>query len=138
MQVAKMKSWLNYFLIVILFFSGMCFDTVKVDSYSRTSNHSPVSTLQLVEGQLELPDFCTSEQLGASTLKGAVEVLSRNVLNQKIRLRPRIGAFFSILEILPENFHFYKANDATGLGSTIVRLETVIIAYIHHQDGEKG
>lgn len=139
MNAMKWKRWINCLLAITLFFSGMCFESIKTDSsISYTVNPTKTCSYHLSQDTNNHQDICTNEQLRTSTLRGTVETLNRNSFSNKGKSRMRTGFFLSTLNVLSENSNFSFNDVYTRLYRTCIPCEAVIISYIHHQDGAKG
>lgn len=139
MNITKCKRWLNCFLAVILIISGMCFETIKMDSSSLYAVNSTGTCSFYQPKNTDINhDICTPEQIKTTSLRGTVERLSRNSFANKGRTGLRTGIFLTTLNILSENSNFYFIDAYNRANRTFSSYEAVIISYIHRQDGAKG
>ncbi len=137
-ETYKMRGWLSLSLIIVLFFSGICFDRGKTDPYFALPFSTASEMLQTVQQNGDKQDICASEQLGDSMLRGAAEVLKRTGAGQRnktfSRLRSVLHAGAVCLNV--NSSIYYRKWIETE--KVIVSCKSVIISYIHQQDGSKG
>lgn len=137
-ETYKLKRWISLCLIIILSVSGMCFERVKTDPDFGMSVSSSSDILRTLQMQNSDQDMCSPDQLGDSMLRGSTEVLRRTASGQKNRILSRIRSLIRLSATpceLPDTFYFRKASITA---SSIITYGSVIITYIHQQDGSKG
>ena len=137
-ETYKMKRWMSICLIVVLFLSGMCFEKVKTDPEFGVSKTVTSGVFQSLQNPTDSQDMCSSEQLGDSMLRSTGEVLRRTASGQRNRTFSNLSSFVKLGVAAggaSDNIFRSRAMNAAG---AIVTCESVIIAYIHQQDGSKG
>lgn len=133
-----MRGWLSLSMIVILFFSGICFETGKTDPYFALSSNEVSEILQTVQQKEEQQDICTAEQLGASMLRGTAEVLKRTGSGQRNKTFSKLRSVFHTGGICIGVNGSICPGQWTETEKGIITCESIIISYIHQQDGSKG
>lgn len=135
MKSVTQKRILNFIIIVTMFISGMCFEYVEADSffvYTANEIHSQTEVLTSAKETPVSQTICTNEIIGRQRIE-CREVQNRRNGDKSV---VRGGIALSSLEVLPKapivtKSKMMKAADHEPSG------KEVIIAYIHHQDGEK-
>lgn len=137
-ETYKMKRWISLCLIIILAVSGMCFERVRTDPDLGMSVSAASDVLRTLQVQSAEQDMCSPDQLGDSMLRGSTEVLRRTVSGQKNRILSKIRSLIRLSATpcgLPGTVFF---REASITASSIITYGSVIITYIHQQDGSKG
>lgn len=137
-ETYKMRRWISLCLIIILTVSGMCFERVKTDPDFGVSVSASSDILRTLQVQNAEQDMCSPDQLGDSMLRGSTEVLRLTVSGQKNRIFSRIRSLIRLTATLcglPDTVFF---REASITASSIITYGSVIITYIHQQDGSKG
>ena len=137
-ETYKMRHWICLCLIIILTVSGMCFERIKTHPDFGMSVSASSDILRTLQTQNAEQDMCSPDQLGNSMLRGSTEVLRRTVSGQKNRIFSRIRSLIRLIETLcglPGTVFF---REASITASSIITYGSVIITYIHQQDGSKG
>lgn len=134
----QMRRWMNICLIIVMLISGMCFESVKIHSYSGASRTDSASTLQIVHKSVITPELCGWEQLGEASLRGVQEVFHRNTYRQKSRSLFKLCTLVSCRKSHATTAMLAVFLVAILFSFIILHYETIIISYIHHQDGSKG
>lgn len=137
-ETYKMRRWISLCLIIILTVSGMCFERVKTDPDFGMSVSASSDILRTLQVQNAEQDMCSPDQLGDSMLRGSTEVLRRTVSGQKNRILSKMRSLIRLTAMLcglPDTFCF---REASITASSIITFGSVIITYIHQQDGSKG
>lgn len=139
MKIMRQQKWLHYLLVIAMFFSGMCFETVNTNSFSSyAENPKQACSFQLSKNTQTHQDICDSEQLRSSTLRSVIERLNRSFSFNKGKAKVRTGLFLSALNNHSENPYLYFNNSHIRVNYAFTFCKAVIISYIHHQDGAKG
>ena len=118
-----------------MFISGMCFEHVEADSlfvYAALEYENHTTVLTSAKEMPPLQTICINEIAGTQRIE-CQEVQSRGNQN---RSAVRAGTALSFLEVLPQNPILTRAM-MIGAADNERSGREVIIAYIHHQDGEK-
>ena len=133
MDFADLKKYICGFLAVIIFFLGMCLDTMETDSYfaydmvSWESEHLK-SADYIAEGE----SSCTNEMLGRQkTIQPRI-----TASNNTGRNFYRIILLSFIAGVVLQNLFYLKATTYYG-AAVVTHSEDVAIGYIHQTDGEK-
>ncbi len=137
-ETYKMKRWISLCLIIILSVSGMCFERVRTDPDLGMSVSAASDVLRTLQVQSAEQDMCSPDQLGDSMLRGSTEVLRRTVSGQKNRILSKMRSLIRLSSTscgLPGTVFF---REASITASNIITYGSVIITYIHQQDGSKG
>lgn len=137
-ETYKMKRWISLCLIIILSVSGMCFERVRTDPDLGMSVSAASDVLRTLQVQSAEQDMCSPDQLGDSMLRGSTEVLRRTVSGQKNRILSKMRSLIRLSSTpcgLPGAVFFREASITS---SSIITYGSVIITYIHQQDGSKG
>lgn len=137
-ETYKMKRWISLCLIIILTVSGMCFERVKTDPDFGMFVSASSDVLRTLQVQNTEQDMCSPDQLGDSMLRSSTEVLRRTVSSQKNRILSKVRSLIRLSVILckmPDTVFF---REASITASSIITYGSVIITYIHQQDGSKG
>lgn len=137
-ETYNMRRWISLCLIIILTVSGMCFERVKTDPDFGVSVSASSDILRTLQVQNTEQDMCSPDQLGDSMLRGSTEVLRRTVSGQKNRIFSKIRSLIRLTATLcglPDTVFFREAGITA---SSIITYGSVIITYIHQQDGSKG
>ena len=137
-ETYKMKRWISLCLIIILTVSGMCFERVKTDPDFGVSVSASSDILRTLQVQNAEQDMCSPDQLGDSMLRGSTEVLRRTVYGQKNRIFSKIRSLIRLTATLCGLPDTVFSREASITASSIITYGSVIITYIHQQDGSKG
>lgn len=137
-ETYKMRRWISLCLIIILTASGMCFERVKTDPDFGMSVSASSDILRTLQVQNTEQDMCSPDQLGDSMLHSSTEVLRRTVSGQKNRILPRVRSLIRLSAMLYEMPDTVFFREASITASSIITYSSVIITYIHQQDGSKG
>lgn len=137
-ETYKMKRWISFCLIIILAVSGVCFEQVKTDPSFAVSSQTSPELLQSLSPHYVEQDMCSAEQLGDSMLRGATEVLKRTASGQRSRGLSKVRSFgrVSIPSYISHGGYILRRIQHTA--SSIITYGSIIITYIHQQDGSKG
>lgn len=129
------KRILNFIIIMMMLVSGTCFDHVEADSlfvHVATKSENHITVLTSVNEMPPFQTICTNEIAGTQRIQ-CHEVQSRRSNEKSV---VRTGEGLSFLEFLPENPTLSETRMMEAMDNEPSGKE-VIIAYIHHQDGEK-
>lgn len=137
-ETYKMKRWISLCLIIILTVSGMCFERVKTDPDFGMFVSASSDVLRTLQVQNTEQDMCSPDQLGDSMLRSSTEVLRRTVSGQKNRILSKVRSLIRLSAILYEMPDTVFFREASITASSIITYSSVIITYIHQQDGSKG
>lgn len=132
MRYIDMKRAVMCLLLTIgIAWSGMCTWDIKADSSLCAENPPMVQTSIRAQEQLRKPDTaCTQELLGNR------DISSHTANSGRIGDGVRLDVPALQKTVLPE--HFESAAEKNGRDNTAVCSHTVIVRYIHHQDGTKA
>lgn len=135
MKPARTKTWVCLLLSICLFFSGMCFDTFKTDSFSSfTQSQNVGAYLREAKSQISKKDVCTEKLIGVrdakTILTGHIQAHKKSVYKDN----PDI----SFLRIIPILSAYLLTAETMLPGSSTTCSSGYIIQYIHCQDGEKA
>lgn len=137
-ETYKMKRWISLCLIIILTVSGMCFERVKTDPDFGMFVSVSSDILRTLQVQNTEQDMCSPDQLGDSMLRSSTEVLRRTVSGQKNRILSKVRSLIRLSAMLYEMPDTVFFREASITASSIITYSSVIITYIHQQDGSKG
>lgn len=137
-ETYKMKRWISLCLIIILTVSGMCFERVKTDPDFGMFVSVSSDVLRTLQVQNTEQDMCSPDQLGDSMLRSSTEVLRRTVSGQKNRILSKVRSLIRLSAMLYEMPDTVFFREASITASSIITYSSVIITYIHQQDGSKG
>lgn len=137
-ETYKMKRWISLCLIIILTVSGMCFEHVKTDPDFGMFVSASSDVLRTLQVQNTEQDMCSPDQLGDSMLRSSTEVLRRTVSGQKNRILSKVRSLIRLSAMLYEMPDTVFFREASITASSIITYSSVIITYIHQQDGSKG
>lgn len=137
-ETYKMRRWISLCLIIILTVSGMCFERVKTDPDFGMSVSASSDILRTLQVQNTEQDMCSPDQLGDSMLRSSTEVLRRTVSGQKNRILSKVRSLIRLTATLCGLPDTVFLREASITASSIITYGSVIITYIHHQDGSKG
>lgn len=137
-ETYKMKRWISLCLIIILTVSGMCFERVKTDPDFGMFVSASSDVLRTLQVQNTEQDMCSPDQLGDSMLRSSTEVLRRTVSGQKNRILSKVRSLIRLSAMLYEMPDTVFFREASITASSIITYSSVIITYIHQQDGSKG
>lgn len=134
MKATAKTKIISFILAVVMLMSGMCFGIMEADSmFLYPVNENAVKVLTSAKEMPTSEQVCTNEMLGKERLQSREISLRKNDNRSAVRA----GMVLSSLEIPPiaplfkkEAMMSREADSSCG--------EKTIIAYIHHQDGEKG
>lgn len=133
MTLRKLKC---YFITIVMLFLGICFydiDNIKADSsFACTESGKNIPALNSCGKILSEGVMCTDEQLSARGAGSRLEESSR--VNERTVRKMK---FLSLAEILPDHsvLKFIMTSAEKGREN---RTSTVIISYVHNQDGAKS
>lgn len=136
MKSATVRKVMNLILVAVMLLSGMCFEYVEADSlfaHSVNENHSYTTVLTSAKEMPTSQTICTNEIAGSTRIECG-EVQARKDSHKSVI---RTGTALSFLEALPKTPILTKSVMMESVDNQPSGKE-VIIAYIHHQDGEKG
>lgn len=137
-ETYKMKRWISLCLIIILSVSGMCFERVRTDPDLGMSVSAASDVLRILQVQSAEQDMCSPDQLGDSMLRGSTEVLRRTVSGQKNRILSKMRSLIRLSSTPCGLLGTVFFREASITASNIITYGSVIITYIHQQDGSKG
>lgn len=137
-ETYKMKRWISLCLIIILTVSRMCFERVKTDPDFGMFVSASSDVLRTLQVQNTEQDMCSPDQLGDSMLRSSTEVLRRTVSGQKNRILSKVRSLIRLSAMLYEMPDTVFFREASITASSIITYSSVIITYIHQQDGSKG
>lgn len=130
----KFRQRLSFIFILAFLFSGICFETNKVDSCFATEKYDNRAVLTAVKASVEQvaikPEISSPDRLYSNLTERSRFVGRRTTGN---RLHAVLWLFVTMLMILLSLAFVigYERQSA-------VLSRRFIIAYIHHQDGEKA
>ena len=137
-ETYKMRRWISLCLIIILTVSGMCFERVKTDPDFGVSVSASSDILRTLQVQNAEQDMCSADQLGDSMLRGATEVLKRTASGQRSRGLSKVRSFGRVSIPSYINHGGYILRRIQHTASSIITYGSIIITYLHQQDGSKG
>lgn len=133
----RYKRLMCFFLIIVTFLSGICFENRRADVIFVYAQEAPltVSEAYLASESLLAPDaqMCTSEMLEGNGTLGIIGAEGR-ILKGKSDIR----MVFSFL--CPNSFPLKFSNLFTGKSGidTFLNSRTILVTnYIHESDGKK-
>lgn len=130
----KYKKLICFILAFFMFFSGMCFGTVKADSLLMSSTldeHN--SCISSIAAFLAEEDFCTAELISVRNTSYIEQVANKGAYGCI-----ELGASFQVLcaDIYSQLFsNFFTVVHAIQF-QKLYSIETVL-SYIHNMDGKK-
>lgn len=130
---AKGKPILCQILIMFLFFMGIYLESPKVEPYfACVADERPVSYIGLAESEICEIESCTVEMLGSRTTSVSQRIIERTSVKTNTKL--------SLAYLCEENAlnafsAFYTTADIVQ--SPDLYSKTVVLNYIHNQDGKK-
>lgn len=139
MKIVTLRKLMCYFITIVMLFLGICFydiddfGNIEVDSsFAYTESGKNIPTLNSCGKILSEGVMCTDEQLSARGAGSRLEESSR--VNERAVRKMK---FLSLAEILPEHsvLKFIMTSAEKGREN---RASTVIICYVHNQDGAKS
>lgn len=135
MKKMKCQRHFCFLLVMFILISGMCHDLDQADSvFAYTQNEENTSSIRVVRDKLADQDAYVEEEAENSEIFRTVMRSRRGRDGEDSFYN---GKFFISPEDLPENFLLYtrKTDDRALVENHSV---TVIVNYVHRQDGEKG
>lgn len=132
MKLIVQKKCICFLFILTMIVSGMCFEVINADacfSYSKALNESSQSYSQK-DNVVRQPAFI-DEQIESN------EICNTSVRNGSRRVRSIGGNAFEHPALSAEGcLHFYHQAVRYIVPKNMAG--TVIVTYVHHQDGSKG
>ena len=127
------RHLITYLLLLCIFFSGMCLEETKADSYfGCTSENTGNLFIDSQNSQIINSESCTTEMLG---LRGASYV--KNVRNSSCNRNDlRASLFLAYVDEFIHRFsNFHTAACTVQFPELYGR--AVVLKYIHEKDGKK-
>ena len=116
----------------IMFFMGMCLDTVEADSsFSCSTKGISDATISSVDYIVDDVETCTPDMLNKSTIS-----IRGNAANAVNKWQSRAVLLFFIAGISLQYLFYYQSSECKEDGQLLL-CRSVAINYIHQKDGEK-
>lgn len=129
-----MRRIINFIIVAAMLMAGMCFEHVEADSLFVHSAVKEIHTevLTSAKDMPPLQTLCTNEMITSQR----IECQEVQVRRSNPKSAVRTGINLSSMDVLPNvpllnSTRMMEAIDHEPIG------RRVIVAYIHHQDGEK-
>ena len=120
------------FMALILLLSGMCFETVKADSFSLCADSQSEAAIWTACAD-ECAHQCVRETSGIS--QNPILVTHNRQQTQRTGFFP-LQVFFCPVSSPEHSLYYEKMAFLLPVAATVSG--HAIICYIHHQDGQKG
>lgn len=140
MRTASLKKFVSFFMMVIMLFTGICLHDIERFNDSRADSslacienvQDGIPALSSTSDILSNLEMCTEEQLGIREVTRSMEECSRIFEGEGERT-----GVISLSEILPRQFILSFIMRFAGANRENLS-STVIIGYVHNQDGAKS
>ena len=134
MQMKRKNNFICFFLALAMILSGMCFDYAKADSLLAYEYSNEItSTLDASDSLSENPDIRTEEISGSRLVSNSIKSERRG----EEKASYRTDVCLSSVNIFAQDSTMLFTTVASELHNNI-HSNTVIINYIHQQDGKKA
>ena len=134
MKTCIRKNCISLLLVITMIFTGMCFNDIKTDSiFSCAYDDSSASIIYSLNDDGSHPTVCTIEMLGSRSTLSA--------LKPNRRSQETIGVKLHLCLSLQSNHlqnPLYTYMAVSGQPSADAFSLTVIVTYMHNQDGKKA
>lgn len=141
MHFKKYQIHICFLLVISLLLCGMCFETIQTDSSFVCSTSDkypnstpPASTLRSPSKAFPSEQVYSPETLGQREVAAGIRQSARRSIVKMGR-----GNYYTLWTavIIPQSFSAASINyNHTAMHA--VRSNTIILGYIHHQDGKKS
>ncbi len=134
MKSRYLKNYICLLMIVSMIFSGICFeDTTTYSLFSYATSESTSTYLDLQNGLASSQKLCTLQMLGQRNIISSPKTPRRSYDIRGIRT----VLFKSLADIFLQNSSLLYASESVDIFNEFFS-NTVIITYIHMQDGQKA
>lgn len=127
------RQMISFIFIVAFLFSGICFETNKVDSCFGTEKVAGTAVLRTAKASVEQvaikPELSSPDRL-CSNLTESNHFTARRTVGRLHAVLWLVSALLALLHLITFTICFER--------QSAVLSRRFIISYIHHQDGEKA
>lgn len=130
----RKKSIFCMIIAFFLFFSGMCLENVQADSsLAYIVNNTPIAHTISQETEIVKSEVYTTENLNIRNISYTSQLGNRNMSNRKVMKKSM--ECWHMRKELQSISNFYTTADVIQLPELCGK--TVMLRYIHNQDGKK-
>lgn len=130
----KRQKFISFVLIIFVFLSGVCFESIKTDSfYLYVFTEKADSCIMSCEEGILNTEYCQAEMLGSCD-SARLQKINNQCVNQKREIRVSLDFLYSNIAPL---FQGKSVSDSEKIYFWNQYPKEFVLNYIHKSDGNK-